>query len=436
VNARQSGYNSFDNLMTLLIKNGRVVDPSRMIDEPLDLRIDEGKIVELGKRLQSNGQVLDASTLIIAPGFIDMHVHLREPGQTESETIETGLKAAAAGGFTAVACMPNTVPPNDSLQTTEFILQKAENQPVQVLPIAAITKLQQGMELSDIDQLCRHGVVAFSDDGKPVVDSSLMRKAIEQASRHEALIIDHCEDPYLFRGGAMNESAVASELGLPGIPAAAEEIMVARNILLAKFTGARVHLAHLSTSGSMALLRWAKATGIRVSCEVTPHHFTLTDEAVRKYGTNAKMNPPLRSQHDVDAVLAAIADGTVDAIASDHAPHNKEKKSVEFTKAAFGIVGLETSVSLGLDQLLNRCIIGLNRFIELYSLNPAKLLKLDRGIYVGADANLTLFDPLRTIKVDASRFHSKSDNTPFDGWTVKGGPEYTICSGILCKAAM
>jgi len=412
-----------------LIKNGRVIDPSTGIDDQIDLRIQDEKIVALGKNLQGD-DIIDASGLIVAPGFIDMHVHLREPGQTDSETIETGLKAAAAGGFTAVACMPNTVPPNDSIETTQFILHKAKGHSVEVVPIAAITRMQKGEHLSDIDRLCRHGVVAFSDDGKPVVDSALMRKGMETALRYDALIIDHCEDPYLFRGGAMNESIVSVELGLPGIPSAAEEIMVERNILLAKLTGARVHLAHLSTAGSMTLMRWAKANGIRATCEVTPHHFTLTDEAVLKYGTNAKMNPPLRSQQDVDVILAAIKDGTVDVIASDHAPHSESKKSVDFKQAAFGIVGLETSVSLGLDRLVKTGIIGFNRLIELYSLNPARLLKVDRGIYVGAAANLTLFDPARQITIEASRFHSKSRNTPFNGWTLQGVPVRAICAEV------
>jgi dihydroorotase len=421
--------------MNLLIKNGRLIDPSQNLDDFVDLAIEEKSVTEITKGLKPRDgwTILDAKGLIVAPGFVDMHVHLREPGQTESETIESGLKAAAAGGFTAVACMPNTAPVNDSIATTEFILQKASHSAVKVLPIAAITKMEQGNELSEIEELCDFGVVAFSDDGKPVVDSGIMRAAMERASRCGALIIDHCEDPALFQGGAMNESHIATELGLPGIPTAAEEIMVARNILLARLTGSHVHLAHLSTSGSMELVRWAKANNIPVSCEATPHHFTLTDEAVIQYGTNAKMNPPLRSQLDRDAVLAAIGDGTVDVVASDHAPHHASKKSVDFRQAAFGIVGLETSVSLGLDRLVHRGLISLQRFIQLYSLNPARLLKLQRGIYVGAEANLTLFDPAGKIIIDASQFHSKSRNTPFNGWTLQGKPAHTICSGILAS---
>jgi dihydroorotase len=419
--------------MDLLIKNGRVVDPSQNLDDSLDIRIQGSFILEIGRSLRqtSNVQVLDASGLVVAPGFVDMHVHLREPGQEDAETIETGTKGAAAGGFTAVACMPNTNPVNDSINTTEFILQKAKNNSVAVLPVGAITKGQMGTELTEMSALTEAGVVAFSDDGKPVIDSAIMRKAMETCALLNAVLIDHCEDPYLFRGGAMNESRVSKELGIRGIPAAAEEIMVSRNILLSKLTGAAVHLAHLSTAGSMELLRQAKANKLPVTAEVTPHHFTLTDEAIAKYGTNAKMNPPLRSQEDVDAVLDAIADGTVDAIASDHAPHPISRKSVEFHEAAFGIIGLETSVSLGLDQLLNRGIIGLSRFIELYSLNPARILKLERGIHTGAEANLTLFDPAKRVHVDASRFQTKSRNTPFGGWSLQGAPVYTICKGIL-----
>jgi dihydroorotase len=419
--------------MDLLIKNGHVVDPSQNLDDFLDLRIQGSFILEIGRDLRqtTNVRVLNASGLVVSPGFVDMHVHFREPGQEEAETIESGTKAAAAGGFTAVACMPNTNPVNDSISTTEFILQKAKNQFVSVLPVGAITKGQMGVQLTDMSALHEAGVVAFSDDGKPVVDSNIMRKAMEKCAFLNAVLIDHCEDPYLFRGGAMNESRVSKELGIRGIPAAAEEIMASRNILLSKLTGCAVHLAHLSTAGSMELLRSAKANKLPVSAEVTPHHFTLTDEAVGKYGTNAKMNPPLRSQKDVDAVLDAIADGTVDVIASDHAPHPVSRKSVDFHEAAFGIIGLETSVSLGLDQLLNRGIIGLSRFIELYSLNPARILKLERGIHTGAEANLTLFDPAKRVIVDAPRFQSKSHNTPFNGWSLQGCPSYTICEGKI-----
>ena len=419
--------------MHLLLKRGRVIDPSRTLDDVLDVRITENQIAEIGRNLKAEGSnELDATDLIIAPGFVDMHVHLREPGREDAETIETGTRAAAAGGFTAVACMPNTNPPNDRPITTEFILQKSkEAGAIAVYPIAAVTIGQQGTELTNFERLKNAGAVAFSDDGKPVVDSLLMRRALETGKQCNLPVIDHCEDPYLFKGGAMNEGACAARLGIRGIPAEAEEIMVARNILLAKSTGSTVHLAHLSTAGSMELVRRAKADGISVTAEVTPHHFTLTDDAVAQYGTNAKMNPPLRSQKDIDAVLQALADGTVDAIASDHAPHPASTKEVGFQDASFGIIGLETSLSLGLDRLIHTGVIDLNRFIELYSLNPARILGIVRGIQVGAEANLTLFHPSKQWTVDASKFFSKSRNTPFDGWTLTGCPIITICRGEI-----
>jgi dihydroorotase len=414
----------------LLLKNGRVVDPSRNIDDNLDLLIENDRISKIGTNLKAAGaEILDLSRLVIAPGFIDMHVHLREPGREEAETILTGAQAAAAGGFTAVAAMPNTNPVNDNAGITRFILEKGRQAPVAVLPIAAISKGQAGEQLTEMGDLKEAGAVAVSDDGKPVANSQLMRYALDYAKMFSLPVIDHCEDPNLFKGGAMHEGYYSIKLGLRGIPSAAEEIMVARNVLLSKLTGGRVHLAHLSTAGSMELLRRAKAEKTNVSAEVTPHHFTLTDEAVSSYDTNTKMNPPLRTAEDVQAVLRAIADGTVDVIASDHAPHHADTKNVEYDIAAFGIVGLETSVSLGLDRLVNANIIPLNRFIELYSLNPARILGLRRGIKEGAEANLTVFHPSRKITVNASKFKSKSRNTPFDGWTLRGCPMATIVRG-------
>ncbi len=424
--------------MHLLLKNGRLIDPSQQLDDLLDIRIAGNEIAEIGRNLKTDGaQELDVTGLILAPGFVDIHVHLREPGKEEAETVATGTRAAAAGGFTAVACMPNTSPPNDSAATTEFILQKTrEAGGIPVYPIAAVTVGQQGTELTDFAQLKNAGVVAVSDDGKPVFDSLLMRRALENGKQYDMPVIDHCEDPYLFKGGAMNEGICATRLGIRGIPAEAEEIMVARNILLAKLTRGHVHLAHLSTAGSMDLVRRAKADGTSVTAEVTPHHFTLTEEAVEQYGTNAKMNPPLRSQKDVDAVLLALSDGTVDAIASDHAPHPASTKTVEFHQAAFGIIGLETAVSLGLDRLCNSGTIGLKRFVELYSLNPARILGIARCIRVGTEANLTLFHPSKQWTVDASRFFSKSRNTPFDGWSLRGCPVITISRGEIVWSSM
>lgn len=418
--------------MKLLIRRGRVIDPSQKLNGLIDVLIEHGRIVRLGKQLTSrDAEVVDAKGLIVAPGFIDMHVHLREPGNEDSETIATGTRAAAAGGFTAVGCMPNTNPVNDNVATTRFILQKAKSSPVEVLPIAAVTLQEAGEELSDLSALRRAGAVAISDDGKPVYNSQLMRRALVAGGKLGLPVIDHCEDPHLFRGGVMNEGTRSAKLGLRGIPAVCEEIMVWRNMALAGLTGGRVHLAHLSTAGSMQLLRDAKKQQLPVTGEVTPHHFTLTEAIVTAENTSTKMNPPLRSQADLRAVLKAIADGTVDVIASDHAPHHRDKKDVPFEVAAFGIIGLETSVSLGLDKLVNSKLISLARFIELYSLNPAKILGVARGIYKNAPANLTLFHPTRGVTVDVSKFHSKSHNSPFDGWKLRGCPMGTVCRGDL-----
>ncbi len=421
------------NRKKLLLKNARVIDPSHSMDGAFDLLIEGEKITRIGSGLKAAGaEILDLSRLVVAPGFVDMHVHLREPGREEAETIRTGTLAAAAGGFTAVACMPNTSPVHDNVDITQFILHKAKTgAAIAVLPIAAITENQQGEQLTEMRALKEAGVVAFSDDGKPVADSRLMRLALEQARALDLPVIDHCEDPTLFKGGAMNEGSRSVKLRLRGIPAAAEEIMVFRNIALAKLTGGRVHMAHLSTAGSMDLMRRAKQEGLNVTAEVTPHHFTLTDEAVSRSNTNTKMNPPLRSAEDVRAVLAAIADGTVDAVASDHAPHLADQKLVAYDKAAFGILGLETSVSLGLDRLVNSGLIPLSRFVELYSLCPARILGIERGIQEGAEATLTIFHPSRKITVNASKFKSKSRNTPFDGWTLRGCPMATIYKGRI-----
>lgn len=418
----------------LLFKNGRVIDPSRGLDETLDILIDdEGNIAKIGANLKAAGtETLDLSRLVVAPGFIDMHVHLREPGKEEAETIQTGTRAAVAGGFTAVACMPNTNPVNDNAGITEFILQKARKEAlISVYPIAAISKKQAGEELTEMGELKEAGAIAVSDDGKPVANSQLMRYALEYAKMFNLPVIDHCEDPNLFKGGAMHEGFYSTKLGLPGIPSAAEEIMVSRNILLSRLTDARVHLAHLSTAGSMDLVRRAKDENLKVTAEVTPHHFTLTDAAVASYDTNTKMNPPLRTAEDVEAVLEAIADGTIDAIASDHAPHHFDAKMVEYDIAAFGIIGLETSVSLGLDRLVNTNRISLNRFVEMYSLNPAKILGIRRGVKEGWPAYLTIFHPSKKITVQASKFYSKSRNTPFDGWSLRGTPMATISEGEL-----
>jgi dihydroorotase len=414
----------------LLLKNGRVIDPSQNLDAILDVLIDGENILRVGSNLQQSGaKSLDVAGLIVAPGFIDLHVHFREPGKEQAETIVTGSLAAAAGGFTTVACMPNTQPANDTITTTEFILQKAQEASIEVLPIAAVTMNQSGEELVQFETLVKAGVVAFSDDGKPVANSELMRRALEICGQLRVPVIDHCEDPALAHGGVINEGVISDQLRVRGMPAEAEEIMVSRNILLAKLTNQHIHMAHMSTSGSMKLIRQAKMEGLPVSCEVTPHHFTLTEEAVINTGTNAKMNPPLRTSNDLKAVLEAIVDGTVDIIASDHAPHHIETKRVPIDQAAFGIVGLETSVALGLDRLVNSGLISLKRFIELYSTNPARIIGLSRVISEKKIANLTIFDPNREFNVRASEFKSKSRNTPFDGWTLRGSPMATIYKG-------
>jgi dihydroorotase len=416
----------------LLIKSGRVIDPGQTLDDILDILIDGDKIVKVGKDIKASGaQILDVSGMIVAPGFIDLHVHFREPGKEEAETIESGALAAAAGGFTTVACMPNTQPVNDNENTTSFILEKAKQAIIQVLPIAAVTIGEAGRELTPLKKLRTSGVVAFSDDGKPVVDSRLMREALEVCRDLNVPVIDHCEDAALIYGGVMNEGKVSTKLKLPGMPAEAEEIMVARNILLAKLTGGNVHMAHMSTAGSMKLIRQAKEDGLSVTSEVTPHHFTLTEDAVIKEGTNAKMNPPLRTAADLKAVHDAIRDGTVDIIASDHAPHHPDTKKLPFTEAPFGIVGLETSVALGLDKLVHPELISLRRFIELYSTNPAKIIGVPRGIQEKLQANLTIFKLDHKWKVQSSKFKSKSRNTPFEGWTLHGGPMVTIYKGKI-----
>lgn len=424
--------------MKMLIKNGRVVDPANRVDDTLDILIEDGKVAKIGRDIPKTGaEVVQAAGKIVAPGFIDMHVHLREPGHEEAETIKSGTEAAAAGGFTAIACMPNTNPVNDNESVTHFIIKKAATEgSARVYPVGAITKGSKGETLAEIGELHRAGCAAVSDDGKDVMDNLLMRRAMEYASMFDMTVIDHCEAADLTGEGVMNEGSVSTALGLKPIPAAAEEIMVQRNILLARDTGCRVHIAHISTEEAIDMVRRAKKRGISVTCEATPHHFTLTDEECRSYDTNYKMKPPLRSDKDRKAILKGIKDGTIDCIATDHAPHSEDYKNLEFDYASFGIIGLETAVPLALDQLVNEGVIDISRLVEMFSVNPARILRIPGGsLGVGAKADITIVDHNRTITVDKNKFRSKSRNTPFHGMTLKGAPVMTIISGRIVFSA-
>ncbi len=421
--------------MRLLIKNGRVVDPSSGTDETMDILIDKGKIVDLKAKIESeNAQVIDASRLVVAPGFIDMHTHLREPGQEDKEDIHTASLAAASGGFTSLCAMPNTHPANDNRGVTEYILSEASRRSrVNIFPIAAITKGLKGEELTDMADLISAGAVAFSDNGTCVQNSLVMRRALEYSNFLQAPIIDHCEDLSLSRDGLMHEGFSSHLFGLKGIPASAEDIMVARDIILAEAANARIHIAHLSTSGGVYFVREAKKRKVKVTAEVTPHHLILTDSALESYNTNLKVNPPLRGQDDVQALLDAVKEGVVDVFATDHAPHTAEEKDVEFDRAPCGIDGLETAVSLLLDKFVNKNIISLARFIEMFSTRPAQILGLkDKGrIAPGADADLTILNLHKEIVVDVHRFFSKSHNNPFHGWKLKGAPTMIIVNGKI-----
>ena len=425
--------------MKRLLKGGRVVDPVRGIDGLFDVLIDGGRIARVDRAidpvdLPGVTVVEMPAGCVLCPGFIDMHVHLREPGQEHKETIATGTAAAAAGGFTAVACMPNTEPVNDSASVTQYILERAaEACGVRVYPIGAVSRGLKGEQLAEAAELRAAGCRAISDDGRPVPSALLMRRALEYGGMFGMPVIDHCEDTTLKGEGVAHEGPTAALLGLRGIPAAAEEVIVARDVCLAKATGSAVHIAHLSTRGSLQIVRDAKHDQTRVTCEVTPHHFTLTDErllAPLSYDTNLKMNPPLREATDRDALLQGLADGAVDAIASDHAPHHYDEKMVEFDRAPFGIVGLETMVSLSLDRLVHSGLISLSRLVDLLSAGPARILGVPGGTLApGAPADITILATDLSLTVDATRFLSKSRNTPFDGWTLRGGVAATIVGG-------
>ncbi|HEX2056207.1 MAG TPA: dihydroorotase [Nitrospiraceae bacterium] len=417
----------------ILIKGGHVIDPGRW-NGPADVQIEDGKIARLGPNLPvpPQAKVVQAAGKLVLPGFVDVHVHFREPGFEYKETIQSGTAAAAAGGFTSVCCMPNTNPVNDNQSITEFILDRAKAAgQAHVFPIGAITKGSEGKELAEIGDLRRAGCVAISDDGRPVMNSLVMRRAMEYALAFDMPVVDHCEDLHLSEGGCMNEGLVSTELGLPGIPSAAEDVMVARNLSLAELTGARLHLAHISTAGSVRMVREAKARGIHVTAEACPHHFTLTEEVARGYNTHAKMNPPLRTWQDVQAIKDGLRDGTIDVIATDHAPHAPQEKQQEFTEAPFGIVGLETALPLTL-ALVDEGVLNLESAVAKFTTEPAKAFGLAKGsLTVGADADVVVVDPQAQWEVDPTRFRSKSRNTPFTGWKVKGLVTLTVVEGRI-----
>jgi dihydroorotase len=423
--------------MKRLLKGGRVVDPVAGLDGITDVLIDGDRIAMVGRDLPAEAgvEVVDVPRgFVVVPGLIDMHVHLREPGQEHKETIATGVASAVAGGFTAVACMPNTSPVNDNAGITEFMLRRAaEANLARVYPIGCVTLGSKGEQLADIGELHAAGCVAVTDDGHPVASALIMRRALEYTRLFDIPVINHCEDPALKGDGVAHEGFQSTALGLRGIPGEAEGVMVARDAMLAGLTNGWVHVAHMSARSSIRAVREGKGQGFRITCEVAPHHFTLTDEALAKplrYDTNCKMNPPLREQADVEAMIAGLADGTVDAIATDHAPHHSDEKQVEFDKAPFGIVGLETCVPLTFDRLVHTGVITLRRFVELLSVNPARLLRRPGGTLApGSLADVTVLAPEARVTIRAGALRSKSKNTPFDGWELRGAAAATIVGG-------
>lgn len=420
----------------LLIHGGTVIDPGG-VKERADVLIEHGKIVEVGFPLKTpfnrdSSLVLEVPGWIVAPGLVDLHCHLREPGFEYKETIASGAASAVAGGFTSICCMPNTKPVNDNESITKFILAKGrEAAKARVFPIGAITRNSEGEELADISELVEAGCVAISDDGRPVMNSLVMRRALEYAKAFGIPVVDHCEDLHLTDGGCMNEGLISTELGMPGIPDASEEVMVARNLSLAALTGVHVHLAHLSTARSVELVRHAKGQGLPVSAEVCPHHFSITEDAIRCYNSNAKMNPPLRTEEDVRALKIGLADGTIDVIATDHAPHALQEKQLEFDTAPFGIVGFETALPLTL-RLVQEGVLSLEQAIDKLTRAPARLFRLPVGtLQPGSHADVVVFHPEEEWVVDPLRFSSKSRNTPFGGWKVKGKVKVTLVEGRM-----
>ena len=422
--------------MLLLVKNGRVIDPASNTDAPRDILIEGDKIAEIAPpgqlpRDSRTHQIFDAAGLIVAPGFIDLHAHLREPGQESSETIETGTRSAARGGFTAVCCMPNTKPVNDNASVTRFILDRAKTTAaVRVWPIGAASVASKGEAIAEIAAMREAGIVAVSDDGKPIATAKLTRQVMDYCRSLDLPVIEHSEDVSLAAGAVMREGITSTRLGLPGMPAAAESVCVARDVQLADLTGARLHVAHMSAKASLEQVCWAKSRGLRVTCEVTPHHFTLIDEDVQ-YDSRYKMNPPLAAREDRKALIEGLADGSVDAIATDHAPHEPAVKDVEFDRAPFGILGFETALALALEQLVHTGRISLMRLVELFTAGPARVLGIERKIAAGQPADLTIFSATREWTYDVKQSPSKSRNSPFDGRTFKGGPSATLVAGRI-----
>jgi len=419
-------------MRTLVIRNGRVMDPVSGHDRAADVLLAEGKVAAVGPNLEAPGaDVFDATGLVVAPGFIDMHVHFREPGFEHAETIETGGRAAAAGGFTTVCCMPNTNPVNDNATVTRYIVERARHlSPVNVFPIGAITKGSTGEELAQIGAMREAGAVAISDDGRPVMNSRVMRRAMELAAGWNMVVIDHCEDLNLSAGGDMHEGCPSVRRGLRGIPSAAEDVMVARDILLAELTGAHYHVAHISTMRAVQMVGYARRRGIRVTCEVTPHHFALADEDSIPYDSNYKMKPPLRAREDVSTVLEGLVNGAIDVIATDHAPHTGSEKMQEFERCPFGVLGLETAIGVTMEYLVHTGQIDLMKMIELYTAGPARVLGLRRGrLETGWPGDVTVFDPGRSWTYDVNRTVSKSRNSPFHGRQFRGKPVAAVVGG-------
>ena len=420
--------------MDLLIKSGRVIDPATSFDDKADVLVINGKIKAISKKLSAakNMPTLDADGLLVIPGLIDMHCHLRDPGDPEEETIVSGTRSAALGGFTSIACMANTLPPIDSPALIKYITSKARMEGIiNVFPIGAVSKGLKGEELVEIGRMIQEGAVAFSDDGHPIMDSEIMRRALEYVRQFDTTIISHCEDLGLTKGGLMNESYTSTVLGLKGIPSLAEETMVARDIMLAKEFG-RLHIAHVSSKKSVELIRGAKKEGINITAETCPHYFTLTEEEVEEFNTDAKVNPPLRSEKDLEAVVKGLKDGSIDVIATDHAPHRSEEKNIEFGAAANGMVGFETALALVLTELVGTGFLSIINAIEKMTVNPAKILNIKKGVLKeGWDADIAVIDPNAEWTVDVNKFASKSKNSPYHGWTLKGKVLYTIVGGRI-----